>query len=155
MTQKVNPIPEGYHTLTPYIVVDGAARAIEFYKKAFGAELLFKMDGQGGKVSHAELQIGTSRIMLADEHPEMGAKGPNAFGGSPISLMLYVKNVDEMFAASIKNGAKELRAVQDQFYGDRSGMITDPFGHVWTIATHVEDVPPAELAARAAKFKAC
>jgi PhnB protein len=141
----VKPIPDGYHTVTPYLIVQGAAAAIEFYKKAFGAKELMRMPGPGGKVGHAELQIGDSRIMLADEHPEMGAKGPGSFGGSPVGLLLYVEDVDARFNRAVAAGGKVKKPLADQFYGDRSGTLTDPFGHQWTIATHKEDVAPAEM----------
>jgi PhnB protein len=141
----VKPIPDGYHTVTPYLIVQGAAAAIDFYKKVFGAKELFRVPGPGGKVGHAELQIGDSRIMLADEHPEMGAKAPGSFGGSPVGLMLYVEDVDARFNRAVAAGAKVTKPLADQFYGDRSGTLTDPFGHQWTIATHKEDVSPEEI----------
>jgi len=150
MPEKVNPIPEGYHSVTPYIIVGGAARAIEFYKQAFGATELFRMDGPDGQVGHAEIKIGDSHIMLADEHPQMGARGPQTIGGSPVSLMLYVEDVDATVERAVEAGAKLKRPVADQFYGDRTGGIEDPFGHVWYVATHVEDVPHEELQKRAA-----
>jgi PhnB protein len=146
MTAK--PIPEGYHSVTPYLIIDGAADAIEYYKKAFGATELFRMPMPGGKIGHAELKIGDSPIMLADEHPEMGYKSPTSWGGSPISLMLYVEDVDAVFQQAIGAGAKEQRPVADQFYGDRLGTLTDPFGHVWTISTHKEDVSMEEMQRR-------
>ena len=141
----VKPIPDGYHTVTPYLIVQGAAAAIEFYKKAFGATELFRMPGPGGKVAHAEIQVGDSRVMLADEHPEMGVKAPGSFGGSPVGLMLYVEDVDDRFNRAVAAGAKVKKPLADQFYGDRSGSLTDPFGHQWTIATHREDVSPEEI----------
>ena len=144
----VKPIPEGYHSVTPYLIIDGAADAIEYYKKAFGATELFRMPMPGGKIGHAELKIGDSPIMLADEHPEMGYKSPTSWGGSPISLMLYVEDVDAVFQQAIGAGAKEQRPVADQFYGDRLGTLTDPFGHVWTISTHKEDVSMEEMQRR-------
>jgi PhnB protein len=144
----VKPIPEGYHSVTPYLIVDGAADAIEYYKKAFGATELFRMPMPGGKIGHAELKIGDSPIMLADEHPEMGYKSPTSWGGSPVSLMLYVDDVDAVFKQAIAAGGKEQRAVQDQFYGDRSGTFADPFGHVWTVSTHKEDVSMEEMEQR-------
>ena len=146
----VKPIPDGYHSVTPYLVVQGAARAIEFYRQAFGATELFRIDAPGGKVGHAEIRIGDSPVMLADEFPDMGANSPAAFGGTPVSLMIYVPDVDARFAAAVAAGATVQRPLKDQFYGDRSGTVIDPFGHVWTIATHVEDVPPDEMQARAA-----
>jgi PhnB protein len=146
----VQAIPEGYYTVTPYLVIDGASEALAFYTRAFGATELFRMGGPGGKIGHAEMQIGNSRIMLADEHPAMGHVGPTTLGGSPVGLMLYVDDVDSMHAAAIAAGAKETRPLQNQFYGDRSSQITDPFGHTWTLATHVEDVSPEEMERRMA-----
>ena len=154
----VKPIPEGYHTATPYVIVKGAADAIEFYKKALGAVELFRMTGPNGRIGHAEIKIGDSPIMLADEFPEMGARSAKSLGGSPMFLMLYVENVDALFAQAIAAGGKEYRAVQNQFYGDRSGTFEDPFGLLWTISTHVEDVPPNEMKRRseeAMKEKVC
>ncbi len=150
MTSTVKPIPEGYHTATPYLIVKDAASAIEFYKKAFGATELMRMAGPSGKVMHAEIKIGNSPIMLADEVPEMGFRSPQALGGSPVSILLYVEDVDAVFSQAVAAGAKVERPVKDQFYGDRSGGVTDPFGHVWHIATHIEDVAPEELRERAA-----
>jgi len=145
----VKPIPEGYHSVTPYLIINGAADALEFYKKAFGAVELFRMEHQG-KVGHAEIKIGDSPIMLADEQPEMGYKGPVAYGGTPVSLMIYVDDVDKTYPQAIAAGGVELKAVQDWFYGDRSGTLKDPFGHVWTVATHKEDVTPEEMDKRMA-----
>jgi len=147
---KVRPIPEGYHSLTPYLIVDGAAKALDFYARAFGARELMRMPGPGGKVGHAEIRIGDSVVMLADEHPEVGARGPRTFGGSPVSLMLYVEDVDATVKSALAAGARLLRPVEDKFYGDRSGTIEDPFGHQWHLSTHVEDVPPDEMERRAA-----
>jgi PhnB protein len=144
----VKPIPDGYHTVTPYLIVSGAAGAIEFYKKAFGATEVMRMADPSGKVGHAEIKIGDSRIMLADEFPEMGARSPQSLGGSAVHMLLYVEDVDARFARAITAGAKTVRPVKDQFYGDRSGTLTDPFGHSWTIATHKEDVPAEELRRR-------
>ena len=144
----VKPIPDGYHALTPYLVIQGAAAAIDYYKKVFGATERMRMDAPGGKIGHAELAIGGSVLMLADEHPEGGYRGPKTFGGSAVSLMLYVPSVDDVFKRAVAAGAKELRPVADQFYGDRLGTLEDPFGHVWTIATHVEDVSPEEMRRR-------
>jgi PhnB protein len=141
-------IPEGYHTVTPYLIVKGAARALEFYKKAFNAQELFRLEGPGGSVGHAEIQIGDSRIMLADEFPDMGARSPDTIGGSPVGLCLYVEEVDALFKQAIDAGGKQERPVADQFYGDRSGTLRDPFGHQWTIATHKEDVSPEEMKRR-------
>jgi len=146
---NVKPIPEGYHSVTPYLIISGAAEAIEFYKKAFGAIELFRMDHQG-KIGHAEIRIGDSPIMLADEQPAMGYVGPQALGGTPVSLMIYVDDVDAIYKQAISSGAVELKALQDQFYGDRSGTLKDPYGHIWTIATHKEDVTPEEMDKRIA-----
>ena len=145
----VSPIPEGYHSVTPYLVMKNAAAAIEFYKKAFGAVELFRMPAPGGKVGHAEIKIGDSPVMLADEYPDLGFKGPESLGGTPVILMIYVNDVDKIYPQAIAAGGKELRPLQTQFYGDRSGTLSDPFGHMWTICTHVEDVPEEELAKRA------
>ena len=145
----VKPIPEGYHSVTPYLICDGAADAIAYYKKAFGATELFRMDHEG-KVGHAELKIGDSPIMLADEYPQMGYRSPKALGGTPVSIMIYVPDVDAVYKQAIDAGATEVKPLQDQFYGDRSGTLTDPFGHVWTIATHKEDVSMEEMNRRMA-----
>jgi PhnB protein len=144
----VKPIPDGYHTVTPYLYIKGAANALEFYKKAFGATELFRMDWNG-RLGHAEMQIGTSRIMMADEFPEMGVRGPLTIGGSSMGLCLYVEDADAVFHRAVAAGANVVRPLQDAFYGDRSGTVTDPFGHIWTIATHKEDVPPEEMHKRA------
>lgn len=143
------PIPEGYHTATPYLIIGGAAAAIEFYKKAFGATELFRFPAPGGKIGHAEIKIGDSPIMLADEYPEMGYKGPQSLGGSPVSLMIYVEDVDSIFNQAVAAGASVKEAVQDKFYGDRTGTLTDPFGHVWHVSTHKEDVSIEEMERRA------
>jgi PhnB protein len=143
------PIPEGYRTATPYLIVKGAAEAIDFYKRAFGATEMLRMADPQGKVGHAEIKIGDSVIMLADEHPAMGYRGPRSLGGSSVSILLYLEDVDGVFERAVKAGAKAQRPVMNQFYGDRSGTLEDPFGHVWTVATHVEDVPPEELQRRA------
>jgi PhnB protein len=145
----VKPIPDGYHSVTPYLICDSAADAIEYYKKAFGATELFRMDHEG-KVGHAELKIGDSPIMLADEYPQMGYRSPKALGGTPVSIMIYVPDVDTVYQQAIDAGATEVKPLQDQFYGDRSGTLTDPFGHVWTIATHKEDVTMEEMNRRMA-----
>jgi len=147
----VKPIPEGYHSVTPYLILDDATRALEFYKKALSAVELLRMPAPGGKIGHAEIRIGDSSIMLADENPEMGAKSARTLGGSPVSLMVYVEDVDARVAQAVAAGAKLTRPVANQFYGDRTGGIEDPFGYHWYLATHVEDVPPDELARRAAK----
>jgi PhnB protein len=145
----VKPIPEGYHSLTPYLIIKGAAEAIDFYKKAFGATELFRMDHEG-KVGHAELKIGDSPFMLADENPAMNYLSPQSLGGTPVSLMIYVEDVDKIYKQAIESGGVELKALQDWFYGDRSGTLKDPFGHVWTVATHKEDVTPEEMDKRMA-----
>lgn len=137
--------PDGYHTVTPYIIVNGAAAALEFYTKAFNATELFRMEGPGGSIMHAEFKIGDSPIMIADEHPEMGAVGPKTVGGTPVSIMLYVDDVDAIYKQSLAAGAKTVRDIANQFYGDRSACIEDPFGHKWTVSTHVEDVTPEEI----------
>ena len=147
---KINPIPEGYHSVTPYLSIKGAAKAIDYYKQVFGATELFRMAAPDGKIGHAEIKIGNSPIMLADEFPEMEFVSPQTLGGSPIGLMIYVDDVDTMFNQALSAGATEVKPLQDQFYGDRSGTLKDPFGHVWTVATHVEDVAPEELQKRAA-----
>jgi PhnB protein len=144
----VKVIPDGYHSVTPYLIVKGADRAIEFYKKVFGASQRMRMDGPNGTVGHAEIEIDGSAIMLADEFPDMGYRSPQSIGGTGVSLHLYVKDVDACFNRAVASGAKALRPVQDQFYGDRSGTVEDPFGHVWTISTHKEDVSPDELRKR-------
>ncbi len=145
-------IPEGYHTVTPYLVVNGAAQAIEFYKKAFGATELMRMPEPSGKIGHAEIQIGNSHVMIADEYPERGFRGPSSLGGTAVSLMVYVEDVDRIFKQALQAGAEELQALKDQFYGDRSGTLKDPFGHVWNIATHIEDVSPEEMEKRSQQF---
>jgi PhnB protein len=150
---KVKPIPDGYHSITPYVIVDGAARAIEFYRQAFGAKELLRIPAPGDRVGHAEIKIGGSVIMMADEHPEMDARGPKHYGGSPVSLLLYVTDVDKQFKQALAAGGTEVRPVADQFYGDRAGTLRDPFGHTWHIHTHKEDVSPAELNRRMAAMK--
>jgi len=153
---KVSPIPEGYTSVTPYLIVKDAAKAIEYYKKVFGAKEIFRMDGPNGKIGHAELQIGNARIMLADENPSMGQGHSSAtsIGSSPVSLYLYIPDVDRVVERAVAEGAKIIKPIQDQFYGDRSGFIQDPFGHFWGIATHVEDVSPQEMEARMKKLQA-
>lgn len=142
------PIPDGYHTVTPYLIAKGASDAIEFYKQAFGAKETMRLPGPGGAVMHAEVQVGDSRIMIADEFPEMDVLAPQAPGHSGASICLYVENVDEAVAQATQAGATIQRPLQDQFYGDRSATLQDPFGHVWTIATHVEDVSEEEIQRR-------
>jgi len=143
------PIPEGYPRVTPYLIVDGANAAIDFYSSVLGASERMRMPMPGGRVGHAELQLGDSMIMLADENPEMEIRGPRAVGGTPVTLHVYVEDADATFRRAVEAGAKELRSVEDQFYGDRSGQFEDPFGHRWNVATHVEDVPPEEMSKRA------
>lgn len=145
----VKPVPDGYSSVTPYLIVSGAAQALDYYKMAFDAQEIMRMPSPDGKIMHAELQIGSARIMLADEVPQMGHKSPQTLGGSGVGLMLYVTDVDDTFQRAVSGGATVMRPVINQFYGDRSGTITDPFGHQWTIATHVEDVPEAEMERRA------
>lgn len=146
----VNPIPEGYPRVIPYLSIDGAAAAIEFYGKVFGAAERMRMAGPGDKIGHAELEFGDSLVMLADTFPDMGGKSPKEIGGTPVTVMVYVEDVDACFQRALDNGATEKVKVQNQFYGDRSGSFEDPFGHVWYIASHVEDVPPEEMAERSA-----
>lgn len=148
---SVKPIPDGYHSVTPYLFVNRAAAAIDFYCKVLNATELYRLP-MGDKIGHAEIQIGDSRLMLADEHPEMGAMSPNSRGGSTGSFLIYVADVDAAFDRAVKAGCKIDKPVQDQFYGDRSGTFTDPFGHMWTLATHVEDVSPEEMNARMARM---
>jgi PhnB protein len=150
MSPSVKPIPDGYPQVSPYLVVDGAAQAIDFYKQVLGASERMRMGGPEGRIGHAELQIGDSVVMLADEHPEMGYVGPKQIGGTPVTIGVYVEDVDKTFDTAVKAGAKSLRPVENQFYGDRSGQFEDPFGHRWSISTHVEDVSPEEMAKRAA-----
>ena len=145
-------IPEGYHSVTPYLIVRGGQRALEYYKRAFGAEERFRMDGPGGTIGHAEIQIGDSIVMLADENPAWNAKAPQVGTPSPVQLMIYVDDVDATFAQALTAGGKETQPLKNQFYGDRSGSLTDPFGHSWTVATHIEDVPPEEMERRAAEY---
>jgi PhnB protein len=147
---KVKSVPAGFHSVTPYLIIDGAARALEFYKQVFGATERMRMPGPDGKIGHAEITIGDSIIMLADEHIEMGARAPGAFGGAAVSIMLYVNDVDATVKSAVADGAKLLQPVEDKFYGDRMGTIEDPFGHHWHIGTHKEDVPADELKRRAA-----
>jgi len=144
--------PEGYHSVTPYLAVKGAERAIDFYTRAFNATELMRMPTPDGKIAHAEIKIGDSVVMLSDEYPEMGSRAPESFDGTPVSLMVYVEDVDKVFKQAIGCGAKELRTVQNQFYGDRSGNLRDPFGHIWTLSTHIEDVPPEEMERRAKEW---
>jgi PhnB protein len=147
----VDPIPEGYPQVTPYLHVDGANAAIDFYGKVLGAQERFRMDGPEGTIGHAELQLGDSIIMVSDEFPDRDVRGPKSVGGTPVTISVYVEDVDSVFETALAEGATELRAVENQFYGDRTGQFEDPFGHRWSIATHVEDVPPDEMEKRAAE----
>ena len=149
---KVEPTPKGYEGATPYLIIKGAAKALDFYKKGFGAIEEMRVPGPAGKVGHAEIKIGGARIMLADEFPEMGAKSPQTIGGTPVSIMIYVEDVDSFTRQAITAGAKVLQAVENKFYGDRTGCLEDPFGHQWHFSTHVEDVPPDEMTKRAEAF---
>ncbi len=151
MAAKVRYVPEGYHTATPYLIVNNGAAAIDFYKKAFGARELVRMpDPSGKKIGHAEIKIGDSPIMLADESPEMNARSPQTLGGSPITILLYVEDVDTFMKEAVRAGGKLERPIEDKFYGDRSGSLKDPFGHTWHISTHKEDVSPEEMKKRMA-----
>lgn len=150
MKAKVKPIPTGYHAVTPYLSIKGAANAIAFYKKAFAAKEIMRMPAPGGTIGHAEIQIGDSRIMLADEYPDLNFHGPKTLGGASVHIHLYVPDVDKVVKKAVAAGAKLLRPVIDQFYGDRSGSLEDPFGHVWHVATHKEDIAPKEMKKRAA-----
>jgi PhnB protein len=147
---KPKPIPDGYHTITPYLIVNDGAAALDFYKKAFSATEHVRMEMPGGKVGHAEIRIGGSVVMLAGEQPAMGARSPQTIGGTPVSILIYTEDVDALTAQATAAGATLTKPVENQFYGDRMGTVTDPFGHIWHIATHVEDVPEDELQRRAA-----
>jgi PhnB protein len=150
MPAAVKPIPEGYHSVTPYLVFSGASDAIAFYKKALGASEVMRMDDPSGQIHHAEISIGDSRIMLVDEHPEKQVLGPKTIGGSPVSIYLYVGDVDAAVERAVAAGAKLVMPVADQFYGDRSGAVEDPFGYRWFIATHKEDLTMEEIRRRTA-----
>ena len=143
-------IPDDYQRVTPYLYIDGAGTAIDFYCSVLGARERMRMPAPDGRIGHAELEIGDSVIMLADANPDMDVRSPRSIGGTPIALHVYVEDVDSVFGQAVKAGAKQLRPVENQFYGDRSGQFEDPFGHRWNVATHVEDVPPDEMAKRAA-----
>ena len=157
MTNRISPIPEGFHTLTPYLVIKGASEAIEFYKRAFGAQEKVRMPGPDGKsVMHAELKIGDSPLMLADEFPDMGSLGPHGIGGTSVVIHVYVDDADAVFNQAVAAGAQVKMPLQDMFWGDRYGQITDPFGHRWSVATHKEDLTPEEMGKRAqAAFAEC
>lgn len=150
METKVKSIPDGYHAVTPYLSLKGAAGAIEFYKSAFGAKEVMRMPGPDGTIGHGEIQIGDSRIMLADEYPQMNFRSPKSFGGSSVHIHLCVEDVDSVIKQAMAAGAKLLRPAADQFYGDRTGTLEDPFGHVWHVATHKEDLSLKEMEKRAA-----
>jgi PhnB protein len=151
---EVKPIPDAYPRVTPYLCVDGAAEAIEFYTKVLGAQERMRMAGPDGKIGHAEIQIGEAVVMLADEAPEMNFRSPRTIGGTPVTIHVYVEDADAVFDAAVSAGANGLRPVEKQFYGDRSGQFEDPFGHRWNVATHVEDVPPDEMEKRMAEMMA-
>lgn len=153
MSKKVKPIPDGYNTVTPYLIVKGAKEALEFYKKAFGATSVLAMNRPDGKIAHAEFRVGNSVIMMTEESPEMGTKSPLSLGGSPVSLHLYVEDVDSFFDRAVKAGATVIKPIENQFYGDRAGMVKDPFGHSWCISTHVEDLSVEEIYKRMPAMK--
>ena len=148
MSDQVNPIPEGYHTVTPYLILQDAAQALEFYKEAFGAIEIVRMANPDGKVGHAEIKIGDSMLMLGEEALEMGYRGVQSYGGSPVSIMLYVEDSDTLFNQAVAAGAEVKQAMKDQFYGDRSGVVADPFGFQWHLSTHKEDVTPEDMKKR-------
>jgi PhnB protein len=148
MANKVKPIPEGYHSITPYLVIKGAAAAIDFYKQAFGAVEIMRMPQPDGRVGHAELKFGDSMVMLADEYPEMDVVGPQTLGNTSVGLLLYLDDVDKAVERAVSLGATIKKPIADQFYGDRTGTIEDPFGHKWTLAVHIEDVTPEEMQRR-------
>ncbi len=153
MPAKTNPVPQGYHHITPYLITKGAAAAMDFYKDVFGATEIMRMPQPDGRIGHAEMKMGDSVIMLADEHPEMGIISPATLGNSTVGILLYVDDADATFNKAVSRGAKVNKPLADQFYGDRSGTVIDPFGHKWTIATHVEDVSPQEMERRMAALK--
>lgn len=150
---KVSPIPKGYRSITPYLIIKGAAAAIDFYKKVFAAKVHMQMDAPNGAIGHAEITIGDSKIMLADEFPEMNARSPQSIGGSPVGICLYVKDVDTIFNRAVAAGASVEKPLANMFYGDRMGTIIDPFGHKWSIGTHIEDVSPKEMQKRMAAMQ--
>jgi len=149
MAKKVNPIPEGYHSVTPYLCIKDAARALEFYKESLGAKEVTRMNGPDGKIAHAEIKLGDSMIMIAEENPQNEVRSPQSLGGSTVSIFLYVDNVDALFNKALSAGAKQVQPLADQFWGDRYGRLTDPFGHSWSLAQHIEDVAPEEMGRRA------
>jgi PhnB protein len=148
IVSQVKPIPDGYHSVTPYLFVKGALQAIDFYKNVFGATEILRVPGPDGRVMHAEVKIGDSIVMLADENPRQGVMSPQTIGGYSVGMHLYVENVDAVYQKAVESGAIALRPIKDQFYGDRSGSLLDPFGHMWSVATHMEDVSPEELSKR-------
>jgi PhnB protein len=150
MAGQAKPVPDGYHSVTPYLVVRNAPAAIDFYKKTLGATEIMRIPGPGGRIMHAELKIGTSIVMLSEEMPEMGSRSPQSFNGSPVSLFVYCEDVDKVYGAAIAAGATSKMPVADMFWGDRWGALVDPFGHEWQIATHKEDLTPEEMAKRGA-----
>jgi len=149
MTKQVKPIPEGYHSVTPYLVVHDAARALDFYQRIFGAKEIMRMNNPQGRVGHAEIKIGDSLIMLAEETPNSGVRSPQSLNGSTVSIFVYFEDVDSVFHKALAAGAKEVQRLADMFWGDRYGRLTDPFGHSWSLATHIEDVTPEEMGRRA------
>lgn len=149
---KAKAIPDGYHGATPYLVVKDAAKALEFYQKAFGAKEVMRMGEPGGRIGHAEIKIGEALVMLSDEFPDFGNLGPQSIGGTPVSMMLYVEDVDGFVNKAVAAGAKILKPVENQFWGDRTSLLQDPFGHKWYFATHVEDVAPEEMKKRSEEF---
>jgi len=151
---QVKPIPQGFHTATPYLTLNDAARAIDFYKRAFGAQEVMRMNGPGGKIGHAEIKIGDSIIMLADEMPGSGSRSPQSLSGTTAGIFLYVENADAVFNQAVSAGAKVEAPLADMFWGDRFGSLKDPFGHSWSVATHKEDVAPAEMSKRMQEFAA-
>ena len=153
MPAKTKPVPQGYHHITPYLIIKGAAAAMDFYKDVFGATEIMRMPQPNGRIGHAEMKMGDSFIMLADEYPEMDIVSPTTLGNSTVGILLYVDDADATFNKAVSRGAKVNKAMADQFYGDRSGTVIDPFGHKWTIATHVEDVSPEEMERRMAALK--
>jgi PhnB protein len=152
MAKAAQPVPRGYHTVTPSLVVAGAAKAIDFYKKALGAEEVMRFPGPGGTIMHAEIRVGDSVVMLADEMPEQGGRGPKSYGGTPVSFFVYKDNVDAAWKRAVDAGGKEIMPLQDMFWGDRSGCFEDPFGHRWWLAQHIQDLTPEEIQRNAAEF---
>lgn len=152
MSEKTNAAPKGYEGITPYITLKNCDEAIEFYKRAFGAEELFRLAGEGDKIGHAELKIGSGILMVSDEHPDYGCFAPETVGGTPFTMMVYVDDVDKFAETAVKEGLKAVRPIEDQFYGDRSGHFEDPYGYKWCFATHVEDISPEEMEKRAAAY---